>query len=130
MSAWRKISQMCGKRAHNFIIGHKEKQVRSLCFSSNLICDRNERTACSSQYNHKLLDYPPLKYKRYINTSSIANEREHYTKSESASYEGSGKTTVTILNEDVQYLMIDSISLSGFRLNTGLKGNLLQFRYP
>ena len=56
---------------------------------------------------------------------SKIQEKEHFRESESASYEGTGKTTVTILNEDVQYIMIDSFSLSGFRLNTGLKGKLL-----
>ena len=60
---------------------------------------------------------------RYIHCSHIVREREHLPKSESAAYEGTGKTTVTILNEDVQYIMVDSISLSGFRLNNGVQGN-------
>ena len=63
--------------------------------------------------------------KRQIQCSNIINEKEHFRESESASYEGTGRTTVTILNEDVQYIMIDSISLSGFRLNTGVKGKYL-----
>ena len=124
MSVLQKISKICGKRLQICITGAKEKQMHILCSSLQLTCNRNERTTYSSLHNHMLSDSLPTVYQRYINTSSIANEREHYPKSESASYEGTGKTTVTILNEDVQYLMIDSISLSGFRLNTGLKGNL------
>ncbi|KAK0074775.1 hypothetical protein PV325_001679 [Microctonus aethiopoides] len=36
-------------------------------------------------------------------------------------YEGDGKTTVTILNRDAEYgLMIDGISIYGFKLNIGI----------
>ena len=65
--------------------------------------------------------------KRQLCTSSHLKEQEHFRQSESPSYEGTGKTTVTILNEEVQYVMIDAFSLSGFTLNTGLKGEIRIF---
>ena len=66
---------------------------------------------------------PFLTISKQIHSCDTLKEQEHFRQSESSSYEGSGKTTVTILNEDVTYILIDSFSLSGFRLNTGLKGN-------
>ena len=66
--------------------------------------------------------------KRQLCTSSQLKEQEHFRQSESPSYEGTGKTTVTILNEEVQYVMIDAFSLSGFTLNTGLKGEIRIFK--
>lgn len=62
-----------------------------------------------------------LTISKQIHSCDTLKEQEHFRQSESSSYEGSGKTTVTILNEDVTYILIDSFSLSGFRLNTGLK---------
>ena len=83
----------------------------------------NPRPLCSANTFHNLNTRLHFVTERYIHCSHIAKEREHLPKSESAAYEGTGKTTVTILNEDVQYIMVDSISLSGFRLNNGIKGN-------
>ena len=77
------------------------------------------RSNMLSRFKNQL---PSILHKRPIHYSTILKEQEHYRQSESAAYDGSGKTTVTIINEDVQYIMIDSFSLSGFRLNTGLKG--------
>ena len=83
---------------------------------------------CKSNYGSKIEHLCDIKYQpsyasiRLFHYSNIIQEKEHFRESESASYEGTGRTTVTILNEDVQYIMIDAFSLSGFRLNTGLKG--------
>ncbi len=38
----------------------------------------------------------------------------------SQNYDGPGKTTVDIMNEDSSYLMVDSFSVHGFRLNNGM----------
>ncbi|TRY61539.1 hypothetical protein TCAL_04173 [Tigriopus californicus] len=43
------------------------------------------------------------------------------TTSESAAYDGPGKTTVSILNEENKRLMVDSFSVNGFRLNNNMK---------
>ena len=75
-----------------------------------------------SSINSNLKNQFSSAFHRNIHFTSTLREQEHYRTSESAAYEGSGKTTISILNEDVQYVMIDSFSLSGFRLNTGLKG--------
>ena len=87
------------------------------------ICNYSDSGYSKSQ-NYSLICSGIPTSKRFIHTNKVNYEREHVMKSESASYEGSGKTTVTILNEEVQFIMIDSIGLSGFRLNTGLKGNM------
>lgn len=42
-------------------------------------------------------------------------------KSESASYEGSGKTTVSILNQEVNFLMVNAYGRYGFKLNSGTR---------
>ena len=68
-------------------------------------------------------DSPFLTISKQIHSCDTLKEQEHFRQSESSSYEGSRKTTVTVLNEDVTYILIDSFSLSGFRLNTGMKGN-------
>ena len=68
-------------------------------------------------------DSPFLTNSKQIHSCDTLKEQEHFRQSESSSYEGSGKTTVTVLNEDVTYILIDSFSLSGFRLNTRMKGN-------
>ena len=95
----------------------------------NVIPKRNFGSISTVGRHYKCLFCLKLPYSftpnRPIQCSNIINEREHFRESESASYEGTGRTTVTILNEDVQYIMIDSISLSGFRLNTGVKGKYL-----
>lgn len=84
------------------------------------ICNYSDSRYSKSQ-NYSLICSGIPTSKRFIHTNKVNYEREHVMKSESASYEGSGKTTVTILNEEVQFIMIDSVGLSGFRLNTGLK---------
>ena len=95
----------------------------------NVIPKSNFGSISSVRRHYKSLFCLKLPYSftsnRHIQCSNIINEKEHFRESESASYEGTGRTTVTILNEDVQYIMIDSISLSGFRLNTGVKGKYL-----
>ena len=55
---------------------------------------------------------------RKINTTQKLLEFRH-TESESASYKGSGKTTISFLNDDQQYFLIDSFSAEGFRINQG-----------
>ncbi len=41
------------------------------------------------------------------------------TRRSSQNYDGPGKTTVNILNQEVGFLMVDAYSRSGFRLNNG-----------
>ena len=121
MSAIRQISQTWSRSPYPLTISRQKKASTSF-FSTRLIIDGCESPKYFKSLNQNILYSHRSALKRFINTNKIDYEREHFPKSESASYEGSGKTTVTILNEDVQYILIDSISLSGFRLNTGLKG--------
>ena len=41
--------------------------------------------------------------------------------SHSQNYDGPGKTTVNVLNQEVGFLMVDAVSASGFRLNNSMK---------
>ena len=67
-----------------------------------------------------------LSKRKQIHSSGRLRTGPNFQQSESGAYEGTGKTTVTILNEDVQFVLVDSFSLEGFRLNNGLKGRPIQ----
>lgn len=122
MSIITSFSRVCKKVALknvNIYVPKNSKIQASLCLKNH--------AKCMSSYEDTFKHLCEIKYQptcvsiRRIHSSNIIQEKEHFRESESASYEGTGRTTVTILNEDVQYIMIDAISLSGFRLNTGLK---------
>lgn len=60
-----------------------------------------------------------LQFKGKLQTASRICQ-QHITRS-SGSYEGDGKTKVSILNQELDLgLMIDAFSQNGFRLNNGL----------
>ena len=44
-----------------------------------------------------------------------------HLESESKAYDGPGKTTVSVLNDEVELLMVNSYSTMGFRLNNDMK---------
>lgn len=62
--------------------------------------------------------------RKLINTTCFYIPRRFYPTNETAffkgSYDGSGKTTITILNEEKHALMIDSYNKYGFQLNNGV----------
>jgi len=62
------------------------------------------------------LTLAPAAFSRWSLRSMSGTSRE----SESSGYDGPGKTTVDILNEDKQILMVDSFSVRGFRLNNDM----------
>ena len=122
MFAMKQINRTLRRCSYSFVKLDKKQESASFVIT-NQICNYSGSRYFKSQ-NHSLICYGIPTSKRFIHTNKVNNEREHVLKSESASYEGSGKTTVTILNEEVKFIMIDSVGLSGFRLNTGLKGNM------
>ena len=124
MSALRHIFRTLSRYPCSFITSNQIKDSH-LYLVSRTISDKSWSSNNSITQNLNLPCSRLLSLKKSIHTNNICYEREHLIKSESASYEGSGKTTVTILNEDVQFIMIDSIGLYGFKLNTGLKGNII-----
>ena len=121
MYAMKQINRTLRRCSYSFIKLDKKQESASFMITKQ-ICNYSGSSYLKSQ-NHSLICYG-IPTSRFIHTNKVNNEREHVLKSESASYEGSGKTTVTILNEEVKFIMIDSVGLSGFRLNTGLKGNM------
>ena len=127
MYAIKQINRTLRRCSHSFIKLDKKQESASFVIT-NQICNYSGSRYFKSQ-NHSLISYGIPTSKRLIHTNRVNNEREHVLKSESPSYDGPGKTTVTILNEEVKFIMIDSVGLSGFRLNTGLKGKL-HFNLP
>ncbi len=75
------------------------------------------------QFGHKLLSLRNLKEcvnKRTLNNNKLITRSIHKS-SVGHSYEGDGKTTVTIVNKDYSgYLLVDAYSSLGFRLSNGL----------
>ena len=99
---------------------HNSKMSTNLAAQKSLSVKYKNSLHCNKV--HSLNSKLHFQFIRHIHSTLKLKEREHFLQSESASYEGTGKTTVTILNEDVQHIMIDAFSLSGFRLNTGMLG--------
>jgi len=119
MYAIKHINRTLRRFPYSFIQFDKKQELASYVIAKQ-ICNYSGSRYFKSQ-NHNLICSGIPTSKSFIHTNKVNCEREHVLKSESASYEGSGKTTVTILNEEVKFIMIDSVGLSGFRLNTGLK---------
>ena len=125
IASFSRVGQKVALKNFNIKFPKNSKIQASICLKNHAKCKPTDggtlKHLCYMKYQ------PTCVSIRRIHCSNSIQEKEHFRESESASYEGTGRTTVTILNEDVQYIMIDAISLSGFRLNTGLKGKFLFF---
>lgn len=77
--------------------------------------------SCLSQMISLALRRASQPCQRPLITAIAKRHGSQHTTSESAAYDGPGKTTVSILNQETTRLMVDSFSVNGFRLNNNMK---------